>query len=144
MPEEGDKVRLYFPNEKEEEGYIISSIHLQANQSGGGASGGQSAPRSIPDNKSISTKYNKQVELTPSTILITNNKGMTILMDDDKGITIVSDKDITIKSEEELSIRSAKSTVEVEAPESIELVQGTAKITMKDEISVTGTKFKVQ
>lgn len=145
MPEEGDKVRLYFPNEKEEEGYIISSIHLQTNQSGGGGiSGGQSAPRSIPDNKSISTKYNKQVELTPSTILITNNKGMTILMDDDKGITIVSDKDITIESEEELSLRSAKSTVEVEAPESIELVQGTAKITMKDEISVTGTKFKVQ
>lgn len=37
MPEKGDKVRLYFPNEFEEEGYIISSINL-------GNTGAQSAP----------------------------------------------------------------------------------------------------
>lgn len=143
MPEEGDKVRLYFPNEKEEEGYIISSIHLESGQ-GAGASVGQSAPRSNPDNKSISTKYNKQVELTPTTITMTNNKGMTIKIDDKEGISIHSDKNVTIQSDEELSIRSRNSNMVVEAPESIAFIQGSAKITMKDEVTVEGAKFKVQ
>lgn len=143
MSEEGDKVRLYFPNEKEEEGYIISSIHLEAGQ-GTGSSNGQSAPRSNPDNKSISTKYNKQVELTPTTITMTNNKGMTIKIDDNEGISIHSDKNVTIQSDEELSIRSHNSNMVVEAPESIELIQGATKITMKDEVTVEGAKFKVQ
>ena len=49
MPEVNDKVRLYFPNEKEEDAYVISSIHLE----GGTATGGGEAPRSNPDNKSI-------------------------------------------------------------------------------------------
>lgn len=145
MPEEGDKVRLYFPNEKEEEGYIISSIHLESGQgAGAGAAGGQSAPRSNPDNKSISTKYNKQVELTPTQITMTNNKGMTIKIDDNEGISIQSDKNVTIQSDEELSIRSRNSNMVVEAPESIAFIQGSAKITMKDEVTVEGAKFKVQ
>ena len=141
MPEEGDRVRLYFPNEKEEEGYIISSIHVESSS---GAGTGSSAPRSNPDNKSISTKYNKLVEMTPTTITITNNKGMTIKIDDEEGISINSDKNITIQSEEELSIKSRNSNMVVEAPESIELIQGSTKITMKDEVTVQGTKFKVQ
>lgn len=146
MPEKGDKVRLYFPNEKEEQGYIISSINLgntgenPAPESGAGAT----APRTNPDNKSLSNKYNKQIELTPTTIAITNNKGMSITMDDENGIEIVSDKKITIRSEEELAVVSLNSNVNVEAVESIELVQGDSKIIMKDDVTIEGAKLNVQ
>lgn len=147
MPEAGDKVRLYFPNEKEEEGYIISSINLGntgENTSGAGGNTGAPAPRSNPDNKSISNKYNKQIELTPTSITITNNKGMSIIMDDAKGIDIVSDKEITILSEESLSVVSLNSKVNVEAIDAIELVQGNSKITMKDDVTIEGAKLNVQ
>lgn len=149
MPEEGDKVRLYFPCEREEEGYIISSINIgntKETASGAGASSGadKPAPRSNPDNKSISNKYNKQIELTPTTIAITNNKGMSIIMDDENGIDIVSDKKITISSEEELSVVSRNAKVNVEAVESIELIQGDSKIIMKDDVTIEGAKLNVQ
>jgi len=136
MPEEGDRVRIYFPNEKEEEAYAISSINMS-----GGGSGGS---RSNPDNKSISTKYGKTVELTPTMIVLTNNKGMSITMDDNEGITIVSDQDVTIQSKENLSLSSTSDAVNIEASESIELIQGGTKITLKDDVIVEGAKFKLQ
>lgn len=136
MPEEGDRVRIYFPNEKEEEAYAISSINMS-----GGGSGGS---RSNPDNKSISTKYGKTVELTPTMIVLKNNKGMSITMDDNEGITIVSDQDVTIQSKENLSLSSTSDAVNIEASESIELIQGGTKITLKDDVIVEGAKFKLQ
>lgn len=142
MPEIGDKVRLYFPNEREEEGYIISSINL--GNTGNNTASGKAAPRSNPDNKSISNKYNKQIELTPTSITITNNKGMSIVVDDENGIDIVSDKKINIISEEALTVVSLNSKVNVEATESIELVQGDSKIIMKDDVTIEGAKLNVQ
>lgn len=146
MPEKGDKVRLYFPNEKEEQGYIISSINLgNTGENASPDSGaGATAPRTNPDNKSLSNKYNKQIELTPTTIAITNNNGMSITMDDEKGIEIVSDKKITIRSEEELCVVSLNANVNVEAVESIELVQGDSKIIMKDDVTIEGATLNVQ
>lgn len=138
MPEKGDSVRLYFPNEKEEEGYIISSIHLQSTGTK------DNAPRSNPDNKSISTKYNKEVELTPSSITVTNHKGMTIKLDDNEGIQILSDKKICMESEDEISIASTKGNMHLEAMEGMELKQGSTKLTIKDDIKIEGAKFHVQ
>ena len=140
MPEVNDKVRLYFPNEKEEDAYVISSIHLE----GGTATEGGEAPRSNPDNKSIMNKYNKKIELTPTSILLTNHDGMTIKLDDEEGISIISKKDILIQSEENLDICSVNESMTMEAAESIELIQGDTKITLKDDIVVEGAMVKVQ
>ncbi len=137
MPEVNDKVRLYFPNEKEEEGYIISSIHQEVKN-------GSTSFRSNPDNKSISTKYNKQIELTPTSIVITNNKGMSVILDDNKGIQIVSDKDVLIQSNQKLSIKSQQEVMSVEALEAIELIQGNTKIELKEDVTISGAKFKLE
>lgn len=139
MPEVKDKVRLYFPNEKEEEGYIISSIHQEVE--GGSAA---SSSRSNPDHKSISTKYNKQIELTPTSIMITNNKGMRVTLDDEEGIQIVSDKDVLIQSDQKLSIKSQQETMSVEALEAIELIQGDSKIELREDVTISGAKFKLE
>lgn len=137
MPEVGDRVRLYFPNEKEENAYVISSIHQEVDNSSG------QIPRSNPDKKSISNKYQKQIELTPSSIMMTNNKGMSIVLDDDKGITIKSDKKVYIKADDNITIKS-DSVMNVKASKSIEFKQGNNKILMKDQIMVESSRLKVQ
>lgn len=143
MPEKGDQVRLYFPGEREQDGYIISAVHVdKAGDSGKSATG--SPPRSDPNKKSISNKEGKLIELTPTSILITNNKGMSIVLDDNEGISINSNKDVVIQSEENISIKSLNESMNLEAMESIELIQGSTKITVKDDVIVKGAKFKVQ
>lgn len=139
MPEKNDKIRLYFPDEKEEDGYVISSI----NTDNGTTAGISDRPRSNPDRKSISNKYQKQIELTPTSIMLTNNKGMRICLDDEKGINITSDKKVTIESMNELSIKSDE-RLDVEALSSIQLLQGSTKLRLEDEITVEGASFKVQ
>lgn len=170
MPEKGDKVRLYFPNEFEEEGYIISSINLgntgaeSAPASGGGGESGSSAapaegaaagalggasasaasaPRSNPDMKTISTKDGKEVTLTPTTIIMTNNKGMMVVLDDEEGIIIASDKNVVITAAENMIIKS-DGEIDIQATDSIQLVKGNSKLTLKDELEIEGVRYKMQ
>lgn len=140
MPEENDRVRLYFPDEKEENGYIISAVHENIGQ----ANEYQENARTNPDNKSICTRFGKQIELTPTQISITNNQGMKILLDDDSGIQMISDKDIVMESKGTINVISASDTLSMAALEAIELKQGNSKIMLKDNIIVEGAKFKVQ
>lgn len=140
MPEENDRVRLYFPDEKEENGYIISSVHENIGQ----ANEYQENARTNPDNKSICTRFGKQIELTPTKISITNNQGMQIVLDDTAGIQMISDKDIVMESQGAINIISASDTVSMAALDTIELKQGNSKIMLKDNIIVEGAKFKVQ
>lgn len=156
MPEKGDSARLYFPNEKEEDGYIISAIHVSGggNTEAAAGSGGSSkaaggnaeaqAPRTNPDNKVISNKFNKEIRLTPTQIVMTNNDGTSVTIDDTKGILIESTKKITIKSDEEVSILSTQAAVNVKAKEAVEMVQGESKIIMHENITFEGARFFMQ
>lgn len=139
MPEEGDRVRLYFPSEREEEAYVISAI----NYGNTGGSVQENAPRSDPGRKSISNKQGKQIELTPTTITMTNNNGMSICLDDEKGIEIKCDKNVEIKAEGNLTVKS-DTGLDIQATDYIELVQGDSKLTLQDELRIEGTKFNVQ
>ena len=175
MPEKGDKVRLYFPNEFEEEGYIISSINLgntgaqSASAAGGGASGNSAGsagataggggnmpgsaavasaaaggpPRSDPDKKTISTKDGKMVSLTPTNIIMTNGKGMMIILDDAEGIIIVSSSTVVITAAENMIIKS-DGEIDIQATDKIKLVRGDSKLTLTDELKIEGTKYKMQ
>ena len=175
MPEKGDKVRLYFPNEFEEEGYIISSINLgntgaqSAPAAGGGASGNSAGsagapaggggnvpgsaavasaaaggpPRSDPDKKTISTKDGKMVSLTPTNIIMTNGKGMMIILDDAEGIIIVSSSTVVITAAENMIIKS-DGEIDIQATDEIKLVRGDSKLTLTDELKIEGTKYKMQ
>ncbi len=161
MPEKGDKVRLYFPNEFEEDGYIISSINLgntgaesaaalgggaegsSVSVVGGAASGAAAAPRSNPDMKTISTKDGKEVTLTPTTIIMTNNKGMMIVLDDEEGVVIVSDKNVVITAEENMTIK-CNAEINIQAKDAIQLIKGNSKLTLKDELEIEGARYKMQ
>jgi hypothetical protein len=134
MPEIGDRIRLYYPTNQDKEGYVISAVHLETS----------SGLRANNDNKSIRTKYDKEVEFAPKTVRMTNNEGMTVTIDDEFGITIESDKEIVIKAKESLSMVSEEDNVYVIAQEQINLVRGGTSLVMGDNITVTGQEINVQ
>ena len=77
MPEINDRVRLYMPTEDEAGAYVISSTHLEVKEENKNEDIGDNI-RVNPDYKSIMNKQGKEVLFTPNTLLITNNKGMSI------------------------------------------------------------------
>ena len=134
MPEEGDSVRLYLPNEKEKDGYIISAVHVPTD----------GEARSTPDNKSLKSKYDKEVLFTPTLLRVTNNNGMTVEISDEEGITIRSNKAITLEATESVQIASLEQSIELVAPESITLKQGDTTLTMKDDIHLDGAQVHME
>ena len=135
MPEEGDAVRLYLPNEKEADGYIISAVHLQPSNN---------QARTNPDFKSMRNKYDKEVLFTPGSLTFTNNKGMYIEILDDEGISIVSDKKITIIADNELAIASTEADISTTAPEGIFFEQNDTREIMHDDVYISGSQVVVQ
>lgn len=141
MPEVGDSIRMYFPTEKEQHGYAISAVHIEdENASGGGAE----PPRSNPDNKSLKSKYGKEVLFTPSKLYVTNNNGMEILIDDNEGISITSPLKISINSSEQIDVASAKNSVHVIGTESVLFEQADTTVEIKDSVAIKGAQTLVE
>lgn len=132
MPEVGDSVRLYVP-EKEEDSFVISAVHKETDRS-----------RQNPDFKSLKTKYGKEILFTPDSILITNNQGMMVEMNDSEGITITSDKDIVIEAEDNLTVSSANASLLIAANDILQVKQGGTSMTLNGDIAFTGGEFRIQ
>lgn len=127
MPEEGDRVRLYFPDETEDHGYAASAVHL----------GAVDEKRKNPEEKSIRTVYDKEVRFTPTQIRITNHKGMWILLDDHKGITIRSKKQIALTALDGISLTS-QGAILVEGENGITLQENESMLMLQDGIRQNG------
>lgn len=123
MPEIGDAVRISFPNEWERTGYAISAVHLsQTNQR-----------RIDPNIKTLCTIHDKEIEFTPKTIRLTNNRGLTVLLDDELGISLFSSKDIQMHSMKDIRITGMK-TVEIHGMEGVEIKQRRNRISIAGDI----------
>ena len=133
MPEVNDHVRLHIPSEQESQAYVISAVHK-----------GDSLDRQNPDHKSIKTIYDKELLMTPELIKLTNNKGMSIEIDDAQGIKIISDKDIQIKAATNVTISSDDASLMMAGTDSVNLTQGGASINLDEDIAFTGAKFRIQ
>lgn len=132
MPEIGDSVRMYVP-EMEEDSFIISAVHKETDRA-----------RQNPDYKSFKTKYDKEILFTPDSILMTNNKGMMVEMNDSEGITITSDKDIVIEAEDSLTISSGNASLLIAANDILQVKQGGTSMTLNKDIAFTGGEFRIQ
>lgn len=132
MPEVGDSIKLYCPSEDTQKAYVLNGVHINSND------------RTDPTKKSWKNVFNKQIELSEDAIKITNNKGMTVILDDKKGISIVSDKNIYIEGEKGVEIVSDTDSIVMEAPKKIKLEQGCNSVVLNNEISVTGSEVKLQ
>ena len=133
MPEVGDHVRLHIPDERESHAYVASAVHK-----------GNSPDRQNPDHKSIKTFYGKELLMTPDLIKLTNNKGMSIEIDDGKGIRITSDKEILIQAASDVTISSEDESLMISGTGSVNMTQAGASINLDDDISFTGAKFRIQ
>jgi len=133
MPEIGDDVRLYIPEEDEANSYIISSTHLTTGETA-------SDERINPDFKSIMNKQNKEALFTPGTLIFTNNKGMSIEIRDDEGIHIISDKEIVIESDKAIKMASVDSSITVLSPELILLEQDDTITQLQKNIAFKGAQ----
>lgn len=127
MPEKGDMVRLYFPDSEETNAYVISAVHL-------GTVGNM---RRKPEEKSIRTIYDKEIRLTSNKIILTNHKGSSVVLDDEKGIRIISKKMISLSSKGGIHFAS-KDKTHLEAGGGILLKQGNNVLMVRNGIRQNG------
>lgn len=132
MPEIGDSARFYVPD-KSENSFILSAVHKETDSA-----------RQNPDYKSLKTKYGKEILFTPDSILMTNNNGMMVELNDSEGITITSDKDIVIQADENLTISSSSASLLIAADDKVQVKQGGTTMTLSDDIYFTGGEFRIQ
>jgi len=131
MPEKGDQVRIYFPDEYEKHAFVISAVHI----------GEQRGWKLNPEEKFIRTVDDKEILLTPEQIKVTNHKGMSITIDDEKGVSIRSNKDIQIYSGESVNLNSQEG-ITIEGGGGVFLKQNQNMIMIRDGILEKGNKVE--
>jgi hypothetical protein len=133
MPEIGDCVRLQIPGHAEEDGYVISAVHLETGND-----------RKNPDHKSFKTRYGKELLFTPDSLELTNHQGMSIRIKDGEGIQIVSSRDISISSGGTMTLSSEDASLVIAGTESVDIRQGGAGLHIDKDIIFSGGKFRIQ
>ncbi len=133
MPEKGERARLCFPDKKEKHAYAVNSAWLE------------DAPgrKNDPDVKFIRTSSGKEIRLAPDSVLLTNHKGMSVRIDDKKGIEIRSRENIDLNAEEGISLSSGGS-LKMDSESGIVMNQGSNSITIRDGICVNGTRVRLR
>lgn len=133
MPEVGDRVRLQIPDHTEENGYVISAVHMDTE-----------TDRKMPDYKSFKNRYGKELLFTPDSLELTNNQGMSVKIVDGEGIQVVSDRDISIISGGNMTISSEDASLIIAGTQSVDIRQGGAGLHMDSDVVFTGGKFRIQ
>lgn len=133
MPDRGERVRLCFPDEKESNAYVASATYLE------------DAPgkKNNPDIKFIRTSQGKEIRLAPDYILITNHKGMSIRLDDEKGIEIKSSENIRLNSSDGMTL-SGGGNLKIESGAGIMMSQNNNSIIIREGICVNGVRVRFQ
>ncbi len=134
MPEKGDAIRLYFPDNVEKNAYVISSVNLKSRDT---------KKRSDPAVKSIGTKYGKQLIMEPGAVNIIGSSGMMVKMTDDGGIEIISDKKIILDAKDDIEI-NGKAKVLIKGESGVDLTQNSANLSIKDNVTMSGGKVKIE
>ncbi|NLD48081.1 MAG: hypothetical protein GX660_12965 [Clostridiaceae bacterium] len=110
MPQVGDFVKLYFPNENEDGAVVINSVRKS----------GESCPRTAdPGIKYFETNYKKHMKSGGKDLIFTANEGKVFIkLDEENGIELESDKPVSLSSEKDFTIDVEKNMI-VNAGESI-------------------------
>ncbi|KNY30468.1 contractile injection system protein, VgrG/Pvc8 family [Pseudobacteroides cellulosolvens] len=134
MPELDDKVKLYFPTNKEEEGVIVDSVRRRIK-------GGDKIQK--PDEKYFRTKFKKENKFTEKELAFSaKDDKVLISMHEDKGIEILCDSELKIKSENDLIINADK--INMEASKGIDIVCNSSSIKMDGKTDIKGSLVKIR
>lgn len=131
MPELDDMVKLYFPNSKEEEGVIISSVRRRTK-------GGDFI--TDPDIKFFRTKFGKELMFTKDEIMITGkDEEILIRLIEKEGIEIYSNKEIKINADKDIKIESGKD-INITAGSKVNIKCKESNIMMDGVTTIKGSK----
>jgi hypothetical protein len=149
MPEAGDELRLCFPSEREAEAYAISAVNVDTPGMGENrpATAGQPSappPRTDPDVKTVINKEFKEVSLYPDKIVMTNNNGMTVIIDDAEGIIIQSDKKVEIRSGGGINVVSSDEGLSMMGGDNVNITVGGTAVDMADDVRFDGGSLYMQ
>lgn len=130
MPELNDNVRIYFPDDYDNNAYAASSTHQQP---------AIKSFRSNPDVKALRSKYGKEIAMHPGGISITAQDGTTfITLNDNGGIELNSNRPISFISSENINIDAAKD-INVNGQQGINIVQNDgSKVEVNSSVNLTG------
>lgn len=131
MPEIGDCVRVYFPNEVEEEAFVFNA--MQVDKAG-----------KNPAVKFFRNPQGKEIEFGVDYLKITNNDGLSIKLDDKSGISITSKKDIQLHTGKEMLVESAGGVIDVKASDNVKLHQNKSEIVVDKDVTISGNQVHVQ
>lgn len=134
MPEIGDRVRVYIPDGGEKNIFASSSISPDSENN---------ERRQDPNVKSLSTKYGKEIKLTPGGIEIIANGKTLLRLTDDGGIEINSDKKIILEAKEDILISSGEKLI-ISGDKEVNLEQGQTKLNIKENISLEGKQVNIK
>jgi hypothetical protein len=137
MPETGDTVLLYFPNQEERFGYAMDSIRTQS---------GATDKIADPSVKYFRTKDGKELKFSREEILITcvdhASAATYIRLNEKGGIEIVTSESVSIQSDKDIAIESSE-TVKVLASEQIRLKCKTSEITIDTKVDLCGKEVRI-
>ncbi|OPZ90136.1 MAG: hypothetical protein BWY74_02444 [Firmicutes bacterium ADurb.Bin419] len=134
MPETDDRVKLYFPTNKEEEGVVINSIRRKTN-------GGDKIQN--PDEKYFRTKYGKEEMFREKELVLSaKDNGVLIRLNEESGIEIYSDNTIKLKDDNDLDMEA--DNIEIKAADEINIECNDSRINMNGTTHIRGSLVKVR
>lgn len=134
MPELDDRVKLYFPTNKEEDGIVTGSVRRRTK-------GGDFI--TDPDMKIFRTRFGKEIMFNKNEILISGKDGeILIRLLEDYGIEIYSKKDVRIIADKDILMHAGR-TVQIMAADGIGLKCKESSIEMDGEIVIQGKEVKI-
>lgn len=133
MPEKNDVIFVYFPTDKEWEGFALQGIRKQSHPDN---------KLSDPEIKYLRTKYGKELKFSPDEILITSTDDESFIrLNDHTGIEVYCTNPIKIKTSNNLQVESGKN-IEMVAREQIHLTCKSSEITMDGSVSIVGYEVR--
>ncbi|GIO84690.1 hypothetical protein J25TS5_16220 [Paenibacillus faecis] len=135
MPEKGDHVRIYFPGNKEEDGFATSSMRTQAGERGSDKLGN-------PNIKYFRTPSGKELMFSPEEIVITGKDGeIFIRLSEKDGIEISSSLPIQLNTPQDL-VMNADQSIVFSAKEEIRMSCKESQILLNGNTKIVGTELR--
>lgn len=133
MPELGDTVQLQFPNERESEGFVKSSIRRSKS----------STPKlTDPDVKYWGTNRGKELKLSPSEVLVTAKMNKVYIQLDQNGVQVQSEGELSIYAGRTLTL-DAGTKLSMQAGESIYMQAARSSLILDGETDLRSSQVKL-
>ncbi|MEC0140462.1 hypothetical protein P4H94_26830, partial [Paenibacillus macerans] len=106
---------------------------------GGSAGAGGGDPMQDPEIKTLKTKNGKMIVLAPDYIMISGD-GVSILLEDENGITLTSSKDIKVTATENVILQSKNITLA--ASEKVEMSCKDSSLVIENDVVLKGNQVR--